>query len=416
MIDDFKPDQRPVQPAPKLDNMLGSAEDKNPIAEPAFEAPETVAAHEAASAEPPEMLAASQIKKRPSFLKFKWPPTKKEWLTIAAAVVLLGAGITSFILLHKTYPVTPVKITKHKKVVAAPTTVPSNLTGLPVDPSINQRPVTGVMIENSTFARPQSALGQAGVVFEAIAEGGITRFLALYLDYNPEYVGPVRSVRPYYLQWDLGFDAPIAHVGGSPEALQDIKDWGVKDLDQFSHSGYYQRISSREAPHNVYTSIVKLNELEHAKGYGTSNFSGFARKAEAPVKLPTAKTIYMNISSPDYNVQYNYDYTSNSYKRFVGGAAHIDGNTGGQLSPKVVIALVIPYNLQSDNKHSQYGIVGNGQAYIFQDGSVTVGGWSKSASNAQIVFVDSNNQPVKLNAGQTWLTAVSSGDKVSYKP
>ncbi|MCP5939883.1 DUF3048 domain-containing protein, partial [Klebsiella pneumoniae] len=88
-------------------------------------------------------------------------------------------------------------------VVPKPTTVANTLTGLQVAPDVNQRPVTGVMIENSTDARPQSGLDQAGVVFEAIAEGGITRFLALFQDTQPDYVGPVRSSRPYYVQWAL---------------------------------------------------------------------------------------------------------------------------------------------------------------------------------------------------------------------
>src|SRR5262249_15833287 len=152
---------------------------------------------------------------------------------------------------------------KPKKVIAQKVTAPavtlSTLSGLPVDPAVNQRPVTGVMIENSVQARPQSGLNQAGVVFEAIAEGGITRFLALYQDTTPDNVGPIRSARPYYEQWALGFDAGYAHVGGSPEALNDIKAWGVRDLDQFYNSGSYHRISSREAPHNVYTGITTLN-------------------------------------------------------------------------------------------------------------------------------------------------------------
>src|SRR5581483_6348891 len=114
-----------------------------------------------------------------------------------------------------------------------PTTVASTLTGLPVDPSVNKRQVTAVMIENSLDARPQSGLDQAGIVFEALAEGGVTRFMALFQDTQPDYIGPVRSARPYYIQWLLGYDAAYAHVGGSPDALNDITAWHVKDLNQF---------------------------------------------------------------------------------------------------------------------------------------------------------------------------------------
>jgi len=141
-----------------------------------------------------------------------------------------------------------------KAVVAKPTTEASKLTGVQVDPAVNQRPTTAVMIENSTAARPQSGLDQAGVVFEAIAEGGITRFEAIYQDSQPAYLGPVRSVRPYYIQWALGFDAAIAHVGGSPEALSDIKTWNAKDLDQFAQAIQAQLEASQKRQ-------VRLNRL-----------------------------------------------------------------------------------------------------------------------------------------------------------
>ena len=159
-------------------------------------------------------------------------------------------------------------------------------------------------------------------VFEAIAEGGITRFLALYQDTQPDYIGPVRSARFYYIQWELGFDAPYAHVGGSPEALQDINDWHVKNLDQFYNAGAYQRISSRYAPHNVYTSIAQLNQLEASKGFGKSNYNGFVRKKEAASKTPNATDININFSGYNYDAHYDYNVATNTYKRSQAGAAH----------------------------------------------------------------------------------------------
>jgi len=272
------------------------------------------------------------------------------------------------------------------------------------------------MIENSLDARPQAGLGQAGVVFEAIAEGGITRFLALFQDTAPSDVGPIRSARPYYVQWAMGFDPGYAHVGGSPEALQDIKAWGVHDLDQFANGGSYHRVSSRAAPHNVYTAISTLNQLEASKGLTTSTFTGFARKKDAPAKVPTAKTINLNISGPSYNVHYDYDATTNSYARSEGGAPHIDANTNAQIRPKVVVALVMPYGLEADDHHSSYGTIGSGAAYYFQDGTVTTGQWAKSDNASQFVFTDSAGQPMKFNAGQTWLTALGTPGAVTSAP
>jgi hypothetical protein len=271
------------------------------------------------------------------------------------------------------------------------------------------------MIENSPDARPQSALDQAGVVFEAIAEGGITRFLTLFQDTEPEYIGPVRSVRPYYVQWAMGFDAAVAHVGGSEDGLALVRT--AKDLDQFAGSAYFWRISSRYAPHNVYTSISKLHEYESAKGYGKSNYTSLPRKAEQPSATPNARGIDFNISGALYNAHYDYDQATNSYKRSEGGAPHMSVDLAGnqvQITPKVVVGLVMPQGL--NGKYTTYQTIGSGHMYVFQDGIVTEGTWKKDGNSTQFTFTDGSGQPLKLNPGQTWFTAIGSNDRVTHTP
>lgn len=424
MIDNFKPAQ---DTEPLLEAKTNSTDPFTPTNNEVFHTPEEVAAQDTsapvtnsevnpAPAITPKQFAVP-LKHQSKRLKLTWPPSKKQLIIALAVALVLAGAVGLWYSTHQTKAVVvkPKPVVAVKKVVV-PVTVPSALTGLLVDPSLNQGPVTGVMIENSIDARPQSGLSQAGIVFEAIAEGGITRFLALFQDTAPDNVGPIRSARPYYLQWALGFDAGYAHVGGSPEALTDIKDWGVRDLDQFFNSASYHRVSSRAAPHNVYTAIATLNQLEASKGYNSSTFTSFPRKAEAPDKVPTASNINFNISGPTYNVLYQYDATTNSYYRSEGGAPHIDANTGTQIKPKVVIALVMPYSLESDAHHSAYGTIGSGQAYFFQDGTLTIGQWAKSSSNSQFVFTDSNGAVVKLNPGQTWITAIASATDITYTP
>lgn len=420
MIDDFRP-VRPPKPASEAPTPTLPAE-QPPAKEPAFEPPETAAAHDT----PPIELELPAAAPRKNFghklrPRLHWPPGKREYLALAALLVVAGGSAALFVSLHRPAPKPVAIVTKPKPVASAPkpTTVPSDLTGLPVDPSVNQRPVTAVMIENSLEARPQSGLSQAGVVFEALAEGGITRFMALYQDTQPSNVGPVRSARPYYVQWALGFDAAYAHVGGSPLALQDISSWGVHDLNQFYNGSYYHRISSRAAPHNVYTSLAELNQLEASKGITGSNFTPWPRKADAPAKQPNASSIDLTLSWADYNVHYDYVAATNSYNRSEGGQPHIDANGNVQISPKVVVAMVIPEQngaLDSTGAYySDYAVIGSGTAYVFQDGTVTQGQWSKTGNNAPLTFTDSNGQPLKFNAGQTWLTAVKSASAVSYK-
>jgi hypothetical protein len=351
------------------------------------------------------------------------PRTKKQWIitAIVAVLVLGGGGLAAYQIWFKPKPKTVTKQITKKPVATKPTpqVITSNLTGLPIsNSSVNDQPVTAVMIENSQSARPQSGLDQAGVVFEAVAEGGITRFVTLFQDSAPDYIGPVRSVRPYYIQWLMGFDAAVAHVGGSPEALQDIKTWGVKDLDQFYNGSYYHRISTRAAPHNVYTSIANLNALEAKKGFGKPTYTGFARKAAAPSAAPNATSIDFSISSALYNVHYDYDGATNSYKRFEGGAAHMAVNGSGvqtQITPKVVVGLVMPKGIEADDLHTSYNTLGSGQAFIFQDGLVTVGTWHKPNNATNFTFTDQNGAAIKLNPGQTWLTALGSASSASYK-
>lgn len=276
---------------------------------------------------------------------YKPPYSKKEkWIfvAIALAVLLIIIGGTFLYLhYHDAKPKTTITLTKPKPAVPA-VTYQSRLTGETVSLAQSQLPVTGVMIENSDAARPQSGLSSAGVVFEALAEGGITRFLALYQEGEPGSIGPIRSARPYFIDWLLGFDAAYAHVGGSPQALNEITADNVKDMNEFYYGSSYVRIPQRQAPHNVYTSYSNLLAIEKSKGWTTSNFDGFPRKADAPSKTPTAASINLSPSYADMNVHYQYNSANNSYERSEGGAAMIDDNTGKQLDPKVVIAMVIP--------------------------------------------------------------------------
>ena len=350
--------------------------------------------------------------------KFSTLSKPKKVGIIAALIALIAGLVIGILLLVPKHVSAPKLIKKEEPKVEAPkpTTEASKLTGLQVDPALNKRPVTGIMIENSPDARPQSGLTSAGVVFEAIAEGGITRFLTLFQDSQPDYIGPVRSVRPYYLDWLQGFDAAVAHAGGSNDALAKIKSDGVKDLDQFFNAGAYERVKSRYAPHNLYTSSAKLDALQAAKGFTSSTFDGFTRKADAKLATPTAKSIDLSISGFYYNPHFDYDATTNTYKRSMQGKPHIDEKSGKQIAPNVVIANVMQYRLIDSVGHSGYNTIGSGTSYIFQDGGVTVGTWEKASRKAQIIFKDANGVVLPLNAGQTWISAVNAASSVKYTP
>lgn len=365
-----------------------------------------------------EAVTANHEEKQRKRLRDYWPPTRKQ-LMIGLPILIIILGGLGY-LIFKPQP-TAVSTVKHQvsKVAVKPIAIISQLTGEPSTLIANRLPITGIMIENSDDARPQSGLSNAGVVFEALAEGGITRFLALYQGNDTTSIGPVRSARPYFIDWLLPFNAAYAHVGGSPAALNEITSLNVRDMNEFYNGGSYTRIASREAPHNVYTSLATLTALEQSKGWTSSSFTGFPRKADAPSKVPTATTINLTLGTPDMWVAYQYNPTLNSYLRSEGGAPMVDANTSQQLEPKVVIAMVVPWADglldSSDAYYTDYSDVGSGAAYVFQDGIVTIGTWQKTSQTSQLTFTNTDGTPIKLNAGQTWITAIGSTSGISYK-
>lgn len=285
----------------------------------------------------------------------------------------------------------------------------SPLTGKQVkSEAVTKQAVTGIMIENSPDARPQSGLKDSGVVFEAIAEGGITRFLVLYQEQKPQLIGPVRSVRLYYVDWVAAFNASVAHIGGSLFALREVRNGNYRDIDQFFNPQAYWRATDRYAPHNVYTSFKKLDALNVSKGYKTSKFTGFTRKDSEPAATPTAKKISVTISSYSFNSSYSYDSKTNTYLRSQGGAPHLDRETG-QIRPRVVIVMKVPMKLIfEDGYRESITTIGKGSATIFQDGTFQKVTWQKKSKTSQITFSDAEGNDVPLARGQTWITAIPS--------
>jgi hypothetical protein len=331
-------------------------------------------------------------------------------IVIAGLFLILVAGVTAFIILsQKSTPISVSHITPKPKPKPAPVFY-SPLTGDKVaDVAATKQAVTAIMIENSPDARPQSGIKQAGIVYEAIAEGGITRFLTLHQQDKPQLIGPVRSLRMYYVDWLAPYNASVAHVGGSQFALQEIRNGKYRDIDQFFNGGSYWRATDRYAPHNVYTSFAKLDALNAAKGYTSSTFTGFERADAAPSKTPNATSITINISGPLYNTTYTYDKANNRYNRFLAGAPHNDREEG-QLTPNVVIGMKVDMSqVLEDGYRENITTAGSGAATIFQNGTAQEVTWTKADRASQIVFTDAAGKVVPLVRGQTWIAAVPNG-------
>lgn len=407
MNDDFGRPRRPQglsedkSKKPTIETKKGA----NPIS---FEAPHT---YGTMNDKPPK-----QKRNKNPLVYFKNATKKQKIIGGIIIAVLLIAGVGGVYALNKhlNKEDKPVVTEPVKKEESKPTTEASKLTGMQISPELNKRPITGIMIENSPEARPQSSLNEAGVVYEAIAEGGITRFLSLYQESQPGYIGPVRSVRPYYVDFLAPYDASIVHAGGSAAGLAKVRDMGIKDIDHGANAGAFQRVNDRYAPHNLYTNMGELDKISSSHGYNSDQAKSLPRKEEQPTGQITARAIDLSISSPLYNVHYDYDQASNTYKRSMGGRPHTDQKSGQQLSPKVVVALSMAYS--NSGIYSVYQTTGSGKAYIFQDGIVKEGTWSKASNTDQFTFADAAGAPMTLNVGQTWISIVRAPNAATYTP
>lgn len=301
--------------------------------------------------------------------------------------------------------------------------VQSTLDGTQTTEDLASRHPLGVMIENHPDARPQSGLSSASIIYEAIAEGGITRFLAIFGPHDATKVGPIRSARTYYADWCNEYDCYYAHVGGSHEALYEkIPTDKIKDIDQFANGKYYHRESKANiaTEHTVYSSTDTLYEL-----VGTKKWSGPVREDYAIYSFvddpttrntPTVTDIKIDFSSPQYLVEYKYDIASNSYLRSLAGAPHLDASNSKQLSAKNILVQYISRTaVNSDVYKTVYAMptVGSGKATIYQNGTKIDGTWKKTDKYSRTQFLDASGKLISLYRGTTWVEIVNPGSTVT---
>lgn len=300
-----------------------------------------------------------------------------------------------------------------------------------------RRPLA-VMIENHLDARPIIGLSRADVIYEAVAEGGITRHMAVFLCQDAGDIAPVRSARTYFIDWLSEYDALYAHVGGAndsggdinpkADALGQIRTYKIKDMDQFG-LGFptYWRGTDKLAPHNVHSTTKKLWEAADKESWGPEddngarwdkNFQMWKFKDDATLDVRTdQKPIVVPYwtSQQDYTETWNYDKTANVYKKSYGTTAAIDPLTSENLSAKdLIIQFQVETRTGDIDGHLLYGTKGTGRALIFMDGKVIDGKWVKADRLSRTKFVDSKGKEIELNRGQIWIQTIPVGNDVQY--
>lgn len=277
------------------------------------------------------------------------------------------------------------------------------LTGQPTDePAV--RPFA-VMVENHSEARPQSGLSQAALVYEVPVEGGITRFLAVFSGHSTvREIGPVRSVRPYYVDWAHELDADLVHVGGSPEAITRLQTLDINDADEFAWGRYFWRSSRRPAPHNTYTSAELLTELRDAREWSATSTVTSWRFAEAvPTEHPTSSPpIVIDFSSATYRVEWRYDGEQNVYRRFIAGAPDNDKDDTPIVAQNIIVLRTDAQVLDAEGR-LRVRTTGSGRAWIFHNGLRTEVLWKKPTAKQRMHFETPDGKEIYFTPGTTWV-------------
>lgn len=305
-----------------------------------------------------------------------------------------------------------------------PEPVPAPLTGRMVSPAVAKRHPIAVMVDDHRDARPQSGFNDAAIVWHAPAEGGIPRYMLIFQDRVPPSVGPVRSARQYYIAWAAEWKAVYAHVGGSPQALQTLRQQGrgqvVYDADQFRWGDtYFHRTRDRFAPHNVYTSGKELRRLASRLGAkDTAIKPAWRFGADKHVRVRPAGTRITVVYSQN-TITYRYDRRSNTYLRSVSGEKRqVDRGVDKPVAPKNVIVMTMSFGRLNDGSRKnrlEAQFIGRGAAWISTNGSTIKGTWRKRSMTDPTRFYDAAGKPVRLTVGQTFIQVMPRGSKITIK-
>lgn len=271
-----------------------------------------------------------------------------------------------------------------------------------------------VVVENSKASRPQSGLSFADIVYETSAEGGIPRFIAIYHSNTASKIGPVRSIRPYFLTISKEYALPIAHCGGSKEALNEVKkDSSIMSINEMTNGKYYYRDNNRKAPHNLYTSSEKILQAIKDKKYNL--------KAESSLKFDNEffnnndLKEALNITIKPNNVyETSYTFEDGTYTKLMDGEIAKDAITNSPLTFTNIVVQKTDITLQTDNSHLNIDLVSSGEGYIFSNGKVIEMKWSKDSQYDDTKLYDLDGNPISLSEGNTIWNIVDSQSIITY--
>lgn len=285
----------------------------------------------------------------------------------------------------------------------------SGLTGLPTEEESLPRPLA-VMINNAPAARPQSGISEADILYEVLAEGGITRLIGIFQSHTGVVkIGPIRSIRPYLLDIGESYGGITVHAGGSPAAYAILQRQKKADMDEIGRAGaYFWRDKERKAPHNLYSNTAKLWEGAAELGFAESvNVPAllFNDPDYVPLEGEAALEFKVNFLLKSYTVGYRYNAEQLTYERQVNGKPHLDLNNGQAVAAANVIVMGADHKVLDDVGRLQVDTELGGEALLFQRGVALAGKWSRGPGDI-IRFVKQDGKEALMYPGITHILMV----------
>jgi len=288
-------------------------------------------------------------------------------------------------------------------------------TGIGLEVEAKNAPIV-VLINNLAPARPQSGLTQADVIWEVLAEGGITRLVALFQSTAEEEfnIGPVRSNRPYFIDLAGSYGAIIAHAGASNDAYAILQRQKKSYLDEISNAGsYFWRSKDRKAPHNLYTNLDKLREGANKKSYQTELYvTGYKfDQLDSKPLVGTIKNLEVNFQLKGYRLGYQYDEVKGTYLRSINDEPHIDKNNDEQLSTTNLIFMQTEHKVLDNEGRLSVDLQSGGDALIINHGNTTEAKWIR-AEDGMIRFIQ-NGTEISLAKGKSIIHILPTGKAIT---
>lgn len=283
--------------------------------------------------------------------------------------------------------------------------------------SLYKRPVA-VMLDNHPAARPQAGLEQAEVVYEILAEGSITRYMAVFMHGDDQLVGPVRSARSYYIDKSMEHNAIYLHAGGSPGAWDDIARLKIPSFNaMIMGEPLYWREKHRKKPHNVYTSLDRIQASAEDRGYNKTEGVQVHFFNEEDIEIDGAGAKKVIIEYPqNYRVSYQYSSDDGVYLRYVLDKPHVDeNNTNYQLEAKNIIVQAAAHRVVDSEGRRNVSLVGSGKGMYITNGSWISITWEKDDRGVPTRFYYEDGTQVKLNPGKTWIQVVPALSGVTFE-